>query len=293
MFAKIAAECPTIVFVAHGGPLEPQAALLAASLHDAYLPRKIVCRVMEPVEQWTALGDDLTAFLDSLGVEIIPCRNGVDDEYKHGNKIGALGGINGRALFLDTDIMLMTPLSWHHNLTGAAALKPADIDTFSNGGGSWARVWRAFDRDVPPRTLTATISGTPMRPYYNAGFISVQDGDAFTNTWLEVARKIDADESIGNKRPWLDQIALPVTFAELGWDVDVLGDAFNFPCHLADVGDMAPYFAHYHYAKTLAAQPKLRFRVAQLMALYPALAPILSRFKGWAGLVREIRKKAI
>lgn len=292
MFDKIAADCPTTVFVAHGGPLEPQAALLAASLHDAYLPRKIVCRVMEPVERWTALGDDLSAFLGSLDITLMPCRNQIDDEYPHGNKIAALGGIHGRALFLDTDIMLMSPLSWHHQLTGDAAAKPADIDTFSNGGGSWARVWGAFDRDMPAKTLTATISGLRMRPYYNAGFILVSDGDSFATAWTRVAKQIDADERIGNKRPWLDQVALPMTFAELGWRVDTLGDAFNFPCHLAEVGDIAPYFAHYHYARVIAQQPKLRFRITQLMNSYPALEPILCRFEDWAQLVHQIKSEA-
>lgn len=289
MFARIAADCPTVVFVAHGGPLEPQAALLAASLHDAYLPQKIVCRVVEPAERWTALGDDLSEFLKSLGVTIMPCRNEIDDDYPHGNKVAALRGIEGRALFLDTDIMLMSPLSWHHRLTGDAAAKPADVDTFSDGGGSWARVWTSFHRDVPPRAYTATVSGQAMRPYYNAGFIMVSQGDRFAQTWTRVARQIDADDTIGNKRPWLDQVALPVAFAELGWTVDTLGDAFNFPCHLAPVGEVAPYFAHYHFARVIAEQPKLRFRVIQLMDRYPALGPLLSRFEGWETLVRQLK----
>ncbi len=288
MFDRIAAECPTIVFVAHGGPLEPQAALLAASLHDAYLPRKIVCRVMEPEARWTAPGEDLVAFLQRLGVTLMPCRNEIDEDYPHGNKIAALAGIEGRALFLDTDMMLMSPFSWHYRLTGDAAAKPADVDTFSNGGGSWARVWTSFERDVPKKTLKATVSGLMMRPYYNAGFIMVSDGDRFAQTWTRVARQIDADDRIVNKRPWLDQVALPVAFAELGWKADALGDAFNFPCHLASLGEVAPYFAHYHYAEVIAAQPKLRFRLATLMDRYPELEPILSEFQGWARLVRQV-----
>ncbi|GAB5377176.1 MAG: hypothetical protein AcusKO_36380 [Acuticoccus sp.] len=285
MSPDLSARCPTIVFVAHQGPLEPQAALLAASLADFYLPQKVLCRTPAPEAQWGALSPDLADFLDSLGIAREPCENPISFDYKHGNKLGALKGVEGRALFLDTDIMLMTPFSWHYQLTGAAAAKPADVDTFSAGGGSWARVWSLFDRDVPPRIYRATVSGDPMRPYYNAGFILVSDGDAFATTWIDCAQRIDAVRAIRNKRPWLDQIALPVAFAELGWTVDALNDAFNFPCHLTSIRSESPYFAHYHYPHIIADQPKLAFRFASLLKEHPPLGRILARFEGWNALV--------
>ena len=285
MLDSLADRCPTIAFVAHKGPLEPQAALLAASLHDAYLPAKVVCRTVAPEGHWGALGPDLADFLASLGIETWPCENPISLDYVHGNKLGALAGIAGRALFLDTDIMLMTPFSYHHQLTGEAAAKPADVDTFSNGGGSWARVWSLFDRDVPPKIYRGTVSGHPMRPYYNAGFILAEDGDRLAETWSACARRIDEDKRIRNKRPWLDQIALPVAFAELDWTVEPLSDAFNYPCHLARISTLGPYFAHYHYPRVIADEPKLAFRFASLLSRYPPLAGILSRFEGWKTLV--------
>ncbi|MEM8552578.1 MAG: hypothetical protein AAGF45_09370 [Pseudomonadota bacterium] len=289
----LADACPTLVFVAHGGVLEPQAALLAASLHDAYVPAKVICRVMEPANHWGALRPDVANFLDQCGVEIRPLRNRIDDAYPHGNKIAALEGVSGRAVFLDTDMLLMVPFSTHQRLLGVAAAKPADVDTFSAGGGSWARVWSMFDRDVPAKIYTASISGETIRPYFNAGFVMASDGDALAGMWTEVAKRIDAEPSIVNKRPWLDQIALPVAFAELGWPVDDLTDAFNYPCHLADLGVMAPYFAHYHYTRVLAAQPKLAHRTRRLMAKYPALRAILkaSGSDGWANLPDELANR--
>ena len=61
MLDSLKDRCPTIVFVAHKGPLEPQAALLAASLSDFYLPGKIVCRTVEPAAHWGALDPALSA----------------------------------------------------------------------------------------------------------------------------------------------------------------------------------------------------------------------------------------
>jgi len=285
MFAEIAARCHTLVFVAHAGPLEPQAALLAASLHEFYLPRRIICRTVVPQERWGALGDDLARFLGDLGVEVWPCENPISLDYPHGNKIAALSGIAGRAVFLDTDVMLMSPFSWHHMLCAEAAVKPADVDTFSNGGGSWARVWALFDRDVPAKSYRATVSGDMMRPYFNAGFIAVENGDALATQWIECARRIDAERLVRNKRPWLDQIALPVAFEELGWRVEPLGDAFNFPCHIASVGDESPYFAHYHYPSVILREPKLRFRFRHLLERYGPLRAILQRHEGWDELL--------
>ncbi len=288
--STITDRCPTIAFVAHKGPLEPQAALLAASLDDHYLPHKIVCRTVEPEDHWGALSPDLADFLAALGIETRPCSNPINFEYMHGNKLGALKDMPGRALFLDTDIMLMTPFSFHHQLTGQAAAKPADIDTFSNGGGSWARVWSLFDRDVPPKIYRGTVSGHPMRPYYNAGFIAVEDGDRFAKTWIDCAQRIDAERTIRNKRPWLDQVALPVALAELEWAVEPLSDAFNYPCHLSGIGAMGPYFAHYHYPHVIAEQAKLAYRFAALLQRYPPLGPILARFEGWDRLVDKFAR---
>ncbi|MEM0908790.1 MAG: hypothetical protein AAGJ94_15600 [Pseudomonadota bacterium] len=281
MFDAVNKLCPTIAFVAHAGPLEPQAALLAASLHEYYLPGRIICRTVAPTSVWGDVSADLKALLNRLNIPLMPCENPIEISYKHGNKIGALDGLEERCLFLDTDMMLMAPFSWHYMLSGAAAAKPADVDTFSNGGGSWARVWSLFDKDVPPKRYKATVSGDLMRPYFNAGFILVEHGDDFAKTWIDCARKIDADTRIRNKRPWLDQIALPVTFASLGWEVDALGDAFNYPCHIATIGDAAPYFAHYHYPHVIAEQPKLAFRFKHLLKTYTDLGPILRRYEGW------------
>ena len=131
--------CPTLVFVAHGGALEAKAALLAASLADFYLPARagrVVCRVVEPASHWGDVTQGFRTLLDRLGIEIRPVRNAIDPGYAHGNKIDALGGITGPAVFLDSDMLLMVPLSWHFALMNAdMAAKPADLDTFGRSGG--------------------------------------------------------------------------------------------------------------------------------------------------------------
>lgn len=283
--SRLAERCPTLVFVAHGGPLEAKSALLAASLAQYYLPGRIVCRVMRPEALWGALAPETEALFEALGIALLPAENRVDDAYAHGNKVAAFDGIAGPAVFLDSDILLMCPFSWHPDLgtelgCGIAA-KPADIDTFARGGGSWARVWKLFDLDVPPKSHVSTASREAMRPYFNAGFIAVRDGDAFSAMWVDTVRRIDADTGIGNKRPWLDQIGLPVTAARLGWRIRDLDNRFNFPCHLSPIEKASPYFAHYHWPRIIARDPVLLHRVKGLIARTPALAGILRRHAEW------------
>jgi hypothetical protein len=283
--SRLAGKCPTLVFVAHGGPLEAKSALLAASLARDYLPGKIVCRVMRPAALWGALDPETEALLEDLGVRLLPAENRVDETYAHGNKVAAFDGISGPAVFLDSDILLMCPFSWHPDLDTELgcdiAAKPADIDTFARGGGSWARVWKLFDLDVPPRSQVSTASREAMRPYFNAGFLAVRDGDAFSAMWVDTVRRIDADARIGNKRPWLDQIGLPVAAARLGWPIRDLDDRFNFPCHLAPIAGASPYFAHYHWPRIIARDPVLLRRVKGLIARTPALGAILGRHAEW------------
>jgi hypothetical protein len=274
-------RCATLVFVAHGGPLEAKSALLAASLAEYYLPAKIVCRVMEPADRWGALSPETMALLAELGIPRVATWNLVDETYPHGNKVAALQGIPGPAVFLDSDMLLMCPFSWHPELIADIAAKPADIDTFSRGGGSWTRVWRLFNLDTPPRSYVSTASQEAMRPYFNAGFIAVRDGETFATMWVETVRRIDADTSIGNKRPWLDQIGLPVAATRLGWQVHTLGNCFNFPCHLSPIDSAIPYFAHYHWPRIIAGSPPLLFRVRSLLRRYPVLKSILRRHKEW------------
>lgn len=280
------APYPTMVLVIHGGPLEAKSALLAASLAEHYLPGRILVRLMTPDNLWGRISDATASLLGDLGVEIIAARNEIDASYPHGNKITALAGVSGPAVFLDSDILLLAPFTWHYMLAGDSALKPADLDTFQGGGGSWAKVWDLFGMDPPAKRYRATISDAPMRPYFNAGFISVRDGDGFARMWLDTARKIDSDPTILNKRPWLDQVALPVALARLGWMTRTLPDAFNYPCHLASLSGLAPYFAHYHWPSVVEKNPQLLFHVRTLLARRPTLREVLGLYEEWHPLLR-------
>src|SRR5262249_25102999 len=137
--------------------------------------------------------------------------------------------------------------------TGTAQLcvVPADINTFAADESTWKRIYSSQRLELPTERIRASVSGEMMLPYFNAGFIAIDAGVDLASAWLRVCRAIDADTSITNKRPWLDQIALPVAARWLGITTRLLDCRFNFPAHLLEIDPARPpRFAHYHTPKT-------------------------------------------
>jgi len=280
----------TCAFVVHGGALEVKSALLACTLRQKLHPsHRIVAAIVEPREFWGDISAETRALFDTLEIELRPIENKIDRGYPHGNKITALEGISGPALFLDSDMMVLRPFINHHSLMATdAALKVADIDTFVRGGGSWGQVYRAFNLPLPPKRFVATSTREVMREYFNAGFIWVRDGDTFSQAWIDTALRIDADDTIVNKRPWLDQIALPITFKRLRWKVEQAVTDLNYPAHLQEIGTDRPYIAHYHWPRVFPNNPILQRDLRFYLGKFPLLKEIIQIDPDWQVALPEL-----
>lgn len=291
IISPLSVQNTSFVFVVHGGALEAKSALLACSLRQKLLSgNRIVAACMEPTDLWTEMRPQTRALFDQLEIEMVPVRNLIDESYPHGNKIGSLGQVDGPAVFLDSDMMMIRPFILHQSLLNCdAALKPADIDTFTRGGGSWNAVYKLFGLPLPAKTMTATSTGEKMRPYFNAGFIWVRNGAEFTKAWVETARAIDLEPSINNKRPWLDQVALPVTFDRLGWQVNEVPVVLNYPAHLEEIGARTPYIAHYHWPRIVQKNNVLERDIRFYCGKFPLLREILEADTEWGEVTYHLR----
>lgn len=280
----------TFVMVAHGGPLEAKAAMLAASIRHVLGEGAVVhVAVAQPAERWGELAAPTLRLMDEVGARLVPVRNRVDPDYPHGNKIGALEAVHGPCAFLDSDMMLLQPFVTHWSLLACdAAAKVADLDTFGRGGGNWRAAYRTFDLPVSEHTVVASESGERMTPYYNAGFVYVRDGAAFARMWTETAIALDANPAVRNKRPWLDQISLPIACERLGWRVSDADERLNFPGHLKGDGGEAPYFLHYHDPGNIARFPRAMTLLGELFRSYPILRDVLAPHEDWADIVGTV-----
>lgn len=165
---------------------------------------------------------------EMMGAEIRPMRTeGMWDEpYPHGNKI--IASIQPRdseySAFVDSDVMFLRPNSPDNllradhvscSLAASMVWAPQTI---------WDDVYGAFDMPVPEERVNLMRRGKNKVPYYSSGFVIFPEGEGpggrFPDVWYDTARQLDRVEAIPKRRPYLDQISLPVAIkrAGLGWN---------------------------------------------------------------------------
>ena len=250
------------LFVVEGPRLEAQSLLLAASIRRHH-PRSMILgyRPMGAEPAPAAV----QAMFRAVGGLILPLPSAQGQwrgAYPHGNKIVALAQPRDAAIsiFLDTDMVMTAPLD-ADDLPGhgEVSVVPEGIQSWGKEEGRWERVYAHFGLPMPEeriRLLRGARRHSP--PYFNAGFVAQREtdrveGQTFGQLWLDTARRIDHEVGVANKRPWLDQIALPVTLRRFGLAYRLIDEAANFSISngrtLPD--PFAPKILHYHRARFL------------------------------------------
>lgn len=255
------------IFVVDGPHMQSQGLLLAASLrryahaHDliAYVPAS------------APLPREVAAAFDALGVRCCALRPPAGiwaKPYPHGQKIRAAAAHRDvdATLFLDSDMFLARPLDLGALLGDAhVAAVPEGKPTWGKDEAAyrWERVYAHFGMSLPEERVRLTRGRRRMfLPYFNAGFViwsesPLPDGGRFPELWLETARRIDREVHVAKKRPWLDQIALPVAAARAGVRIAVLDADLNFSLsNRARQPDDHPVVMHYHRIAYTAAWPE-------------------------------------
>jgi hypothetical protein len=260
----------SILFVADGPRLEVQSWLLAASLACAHASGPAPRIVAYATAAWLPRIGGLTRDLyDACGVELrrLPDAPAWRAPYPHGNKMIAAADRRetARAVFLDTDMICLRPLSeMVHLPPDTIAAAPEGVATWGKDGDRWDRVYAHFGLPYP-RDRIRLLRGRRREfvPYFNAGFVAFpdrpDDGETpcFADRWIATALEIDHGCRVGGKRPWLDQISLPVTLARHGYRTEVLGESWNYS--LARRKDLSEtrtaHVLHYHRFRYLATAP--------------------------------------
>jgi hypothetical protein len=275
----------SVGFVCEPGRLEAQAVVLAASLRAQHPDLDLVAAVPR------APADATSRVLSDLRVRIEPIVNPVADDYPIGHKVAALGAgqPRGLRLFLDTDTLCVRPLDWHVLRTHPFAAKSADMATFGDTP-TWQRLYQRFGLELPPQTMAASVSEVLMHPYFNAGMIATTGAADLAPEWARICRAIDAMQDINPRRPWLDQIALPIAVARLGLAWRSLDEAWNYPAHMKPLGADAA-IVHYHQPAVVAREPRLWAQVGQLLARHPQMAAVVEADPAWAPVLAVIARQ--
>lgn len=280
------------VFVCQQGELELKSLLLAASLkHHLRCDFELVAALPTPDAVWGRPSAATLDLLAELGVRLVPIENPIGVDYPIGNKLACLSIETSadKIVFLDSDILCLREFRHEARFDRPFNAKPADYATFTADPVQWQRCYAAMGLSLPPDRMTATVSGQLMPPYFNAGVIAVHRTAGLGEAWIQAARAIDTDEGVINKRPWLDQIALPVALAKLALSTDCLDERFNYPAHVKPLNSAElPYFCHYHSPAVLRREPLANALVVELAGRYPALGDMMRENEDWAGLLEPL-----
>ena len=272
------------IFIVDGALLETQSMLLAASLARAHAGAPQVKTYAYLSARSADLPDVVRAVFEASGVETRPLpESGAlwAKPYLHGNKILACAQTRDvtRTTFLDTDTLVIEPLL---GLAGPednrVMMVPEGLPTWGKDG-EWPRAYDHVGLTVPDDRVTL-VRGRELLypPYFNAGFISFPEtplpitGTRFASEWLALASDFDHRCPVRNKRPWLDQITLPLTLYKHGVPWLALPDIYNYSlAKRAKVRrrEQRVKVMHYHSVKYLAERPVYAETLLALRQMLP------------------------
>lgn len=222
-------------------------------------------------------------------------------QYPHGNKILALCARDrvGGVIFLDTDTVVWREFNPSQIIEqNSVSVCPEGRRTWGKKKFSqdWADVYSMFELPYPTKTVKMARTNAISEPYYNAGVIAFEDGKnkgkTFPSIWLETALRIDDNEKIATKRPWLDQISLPVSIERANLIVNELDEEWNFSLsrkretdeEISRINSANPYIIHYHHEKF--------FNGTKFCNYFNDLISYYTIFEDYSQLTAEIQKRS-
>ncbi|MDH2325545.1 hypothetical protein QCN27_01555 [Cereibacter sp. SYSU M97828] len=158
-----------------------------------------------------------------------------DTPYPHGNKIIACLQPRDTAFsaFVDSDVLFLRENSIDNLVrpgqvacSVAASMRWADQSI-------WTDIYGAFGMEVPSERIALMRQRRPVFvPYYSSGFVIFPEGDnghgRFADVWYDTARTIDRIETLEKRRPYLDQMSLPLAVRRAGYTVSPLPEEHHY-----------------------------------------------------------------
>jgi hypothetical protein len=229
----------TVYFIVEPPRYELMACYLAGSLRQQF--GKTVALVGYcPDDKIATVSKDVLAVLAKLECEVRPFKvaGRFSPDYPHGNKI--LATLEPRdtefSAFFDSDILCLRPNAVENIIKdGHVSLTPAASMVWGNGK-TWNMIYETCGMPLPEgRVKLMRQKGDRQRlPYFSSGLFSFPEqhrnaqGQSFPEVWMDVAQTIDRNDSIPGKRPYLDQISLPLAIQKSGLAWNLLPEEQHF-----------------------------------------------------------------
>ena len=229
----------TIFFIVEPPDYQVMACYLAASLREQFGDSVALVGYC-PAPKLDLVHEQVKIVLGKLGCEVRPFQveGRFDPPYPHGNKI--LATMEPRdtefSCFMDSDILCLRPNDMANiTATGKVSLTPAAWMGWGDQD-MWGVIYDIVGLPLPQDRikLMKQKKGAGKVPYFSSGLFSfpeqyrTADGKSFPQVWYEVAQAVDANPDIPQKRPYLDQMTLPLAIQKAGLDWNILPDTQHF-----------------------------------------------------------------
>jgi hypothetical protein len=219
----------TVYFIVEPPEYQILACYLAASLRQQF-GQTVALVGYCPEQKMPLLSPDVVTALGKMDCEIRPMQvNGLfDPPYPHGNKL--IATLQKRdteySCFMDSDILCIRPNDVENLIKpGHVCLTPAASMNWAKQS-VWDVIYAAAGMEIPAERfmLMKQKKGKPRIPYFSSGLFVFpeqhrnSEGKSFAEVWYDMARTLDAHSDIPHKRPYLDQISLPLAIQKSGLD---------------------------------------------------------------------------
>lgn len=257
----------TVFFIVEPPDYEVMACYLAASLREQFGDQVVLVGYCPDIKL-DQVSPNVKEILRRMGCEVRPfvVEGKFSPAYPHGNKI--LATMEPRdtefSAFFDSDILCLRPNQVENIIMpGSISLTPAASMNWGKTD-DWTLIYAICGMAIPEeRIKLMRQSGERQRiPYFSSGLFSFPeqhrspDGRSFPQVWMDVAQTLDAHPDVPGKRPYLDQISLPLAIQKSGLKWNILPEEQHFILGGKLRGDALPedreiFTIHYRHLKVL------------------------------------------
>ena len=229
----------TVFFIVEPPKYEQMACYLAGSLRQQF-GKSIELVGYCPETKIDTVSKDVIAVLAKLDCKVRPFKveGRFNPAYPHGNKI--LATLEPRetefSAFFDSDVLCLRPNKVENIVKeGHVSLTPAASMVWGTGK-TWNLIYQTCGMPLPEdRIKLMRQKGDRERiPYFSSGLFSFPekhrntDGKTFPEVWMEIAQIIDRNEEVPGRRPYLDQISLPLAIQKAGLQWNILPEEQHY-----------------------------------------------------------------
>lgn len=223
----------TMFFIVEPPTYQNMACYLAASIRECFGDTVALVGYC-PEHRMAEIDPAVIKVLGRMECQVRPfaAEGRFDPPYPHGNKMLATAEPRDTeySAFLDSDILFLLPNDVNNLVRpGHVSLTPAASMRWG-GEQTWRTIYASCGMEIPNERIRLMNQkrGIDKLPYFSSGLFvfpeqhRTADGKSFGQVWMDVARLIDANPEVPEKRPFLDQMSLPLAIRKAGLDWNIL-----------------------------------------------------------------------